>query len=76
MAAEGGGVPANTGFLGAGINSEVLYSQQHGLQQCLEDLRQQMILSVADHKRYMQSMNSNICCIAIQPVARPPAHVV
>ena len=76
MAAEGGGVPANTGFLGAGINSEVLYSQQHGLQHLLEDLHQQMIMLLADHKRYMQLMNSNIHCTAIQPVARPPAHVV
>ena len=77
MAAEGGGVPANAGFWGAGIDSEVvLYLQQHGLQQPLEDLRQQMILSLADHKCYMQSMNSNIHHIAIQLVAHPPAHVV
>ena len=69
------GVHANGGFSGSGesgsgIDSELLYSQQHALSQRMEDLWQQMISQLADHKRYMQTMNTNIRHIAIKPVVR------
>jgi len=70
---EGGAVAAaDTTFIGAGVDSDrdVLLAQNHLLQQCVEDMKNEMISILAEHRQYMVSINSNVRRIGIQPVVR------
>jgi hypothetical protein len=69
---EGGAVESGDTSIGAGVDSdrEVLLAQNHLLQQSVEELKNEMISILAEHRNYMVTMNSNLRRIAIQPVVR------
>ena len=48
----------------------MLTSQLFLLQIWLEDLKNEVSSILADHKRFMVTMNTNVKCIATQPVVR------
>ena len=54
----------------SGVDNErdIIVSQNHLLQQSVEDLRNEMCSILADHRQYMVTMNSNLRRIAIQPI--------
>ncbi len=58
--------------VGAGVDNDrdVLLAQNHLLQQCVEDMKNEMVSILAEHRQYMVTMNSNLRRIAIQPVSR------
>jgi hypothetical protein len=55
---------------GVDIDRDVLLSQNHLLQQCVEDMKNEMISILAEHRQYMVTINSNVRRIATQPVVR------
>ena len=48
----------------------VLLSQNHLLQQCVEDMKNEMRSLLAEHRQFMVTINSNVRRVAIQPVVR------
>ena len=67
---EGGG-PPNYGtsmppLNGGGVcfDSEAYFAQLFTMQQRTEDMRSELLTAVAENKRYMQAMNTNIRCIS------------
>jgi hypothetical protein len=71
--ADGGVAVASVDItIGAGVDSDrdVLLAQNHLLQQCVEDMKNEMVSILAEHRQYMVAMNSNLRRIAIQPVGR------
>ena len=73
MAADGGVAveSANTDIGGVDNNDrDVLLAQNQLLQQSVEELKNEMISILAEHRNYMVTMNSNLRRIAIQPVVR------
>ena len=71
-----GGVAAaamdTTSFVDGVVDSDrdVLLAQNHLLQQCVEDMKNEMISILAEHRQYMVTINSNVGRIATQPVVR------
>ena len=60
-----------TSFAGV-IDSDwdVLVAQNHLMQQGVEDMKNEMISILAEHRQYMVTINSNVRRVAIQPVVR------
>jgi len=62
---------ATTSFPGVdNSDRDVLIAQNHLLQQCVEDMKNEMISILAEHRQYMVTINSNVRRVAIQPVVR------
>lgn len=60
----GGGEPPNygtsTSLLAGGGSSDAYFAQLFTMQQRIEDMRSEVLTAVAENKRYMQTMNSNV----------------
>ena len=64
------GVAVASADTGVDSDRDVLLAQNHLLQQCVEDMKNEMMSILAEHRQYMVTMNSNLRRIAIQPVSR------
>ena len=60
-------LPAATGESTDGL---AVLSQLSLIQQRVEDIKTEVSSILADHKKYMVTMNTNLCRIAVQPVVR------
>ncbi len=61
------GTPA-AGALAAGSHEEGFLAQIHMIQSRLDDFKNEICSTLSEHKRFMVTMNQNICRNAIQPV--------
>ena len=66
VAATEGGITSLAGVVDS--ERDVLLAQNHLLQQCVEDMKNEMVSILAEHRQYMVTINSNVRRVAIQPV--------
>lgn len=56
------------------VDIDILVSQNYLLQHCIDDMRNELTSVLDEHRKYMTSMNSNLCQFCSLPFCHSPPY--